>query len=171
LPDERNSITHKFSVAGHEGYVTVGLYPDGTPGEVFIAMNKAGSAISGLMDTIAVSVSTGLQYGVPLRFYVDKFSHVRFEPSGFTGNRHLPYAKSIVDYIFRWLGTRFLGEPQPVSVPEHSTLLPTEPDPQQSLSFDPVSDAPLCADCGGLMTRKGTCFYCQQCGSSSGGCS
>ncbi len=170
LPDERNSITHKFSVAGHEGYITVGLYPDGTPGEVFISMNKAGSTISGLMDTIAVSVSTGLQYGVPLQFYVDKFSHVRFEPSGFTGNQQVPYAKSIVDYIFRWLGSRFLGESQPITIAEHSALLPTEQEAQQSLSFRPVSDAPLCADCGGLMTRKGTCFYCNQCGSSSGGC-
>ena len=171
LPDERNSITHKFSIAGHEGYVTVGLYPDGTPGEVFISMNKAGSTISGLMDTIAVSVSTGLQYGVPLQFYVDKFSHVRFEPSGFTGNQQLPYAKSIVDYIFRWLGLRFLGESQAITIAEHSALLPTEPEAQQSLSFQAASDAPVCADCGGLMTRKGTCFYCSQCGSSSGGCS
>jgi ribonucleoside-diphosphate reductase alpha chain len=170
LPDERKSITHKFSIAGHEGYVTVGLYPDGTPGEVFISMNKAGSTISGLMDTIAVSVSTGLQYGVPLQFYVDKFSHVRFEPSGFTGNQQVPYAKSIVDYIFRWLGSRFLGESPAITIADHSALLPTEQEAQQSLSFEPASDAPLCADCGGLMTRKGTCFYCNQCGSSSGGC-
>ena len=171
LPDERNSITHKSSIAGHEGYVTVGLYPDGTPGEVFISMNKAGSTISGLMDTIAVSVSSGLQYGVPLQFYVNKFSHVRFEPSGFTGNQQVPYAKSIVDYIFRWLGSRFLGESPAITIPDHSALLPTKPEAQQSLSFEPASDAPLCADCGGLMIRKGTCFYCNQCGSSSGGCS
>ncbi len=172
LPDERNSITHKFSVAGHEGYITVGLYPeDGMPGEVFISMNKAGSTISGLMDTIAVTVSTGLQYGVPLEFYVDKFSHVRFEPSGWTGNRQLPYAKSVVDYIFRWLGTRFLGNTPATEIAEHTTLVPTEPEAQQLLAFDPAGDAPLCADCGGLMSRKGTCFYCNQCGSSSGGCS
>ena len=171
LPDERPAITHKFSVAGHEGYVTVGLYPDGTPGEVFISMNKAGSTISGLMDTIAVSVSTGLQYGVPLQFYVDKFSHVRFEPSGWTGNQQLPYAKSVVDYIFRWLGMRFLGQPQLTEIAEHTSLLPTEPNPQQTLAFETAGDAPLCAECGGLMSRKGTCFYCNQCGSSSGGCS
>jgi ribonucleoside-diphosphate reductase alpha chain len=171
LPDERPSITHKFSVAGHEGYVTVGLYPDGAPGEVFISMNKAGSTISGLMDTIAVSVSTGLQYGVPLQFYVDKFSHVRFEPSGWTGNPQLPFAKSVVDYIFRWLGARFLGQKGTIEIADHTTLLPTEPRSQQSLAFDPVSDAPVCAECGGLMSRKGTCFYCEQCGSSSGGCS
>ena len=171
LPDERPSITHKFSVAGHEGYVTAGLYPDGTPGEVFISMNKAGSTISGLVDTIAVSVSTGLQYGVPLQFYVDKFSHVRFEPSGWTGNPQLPYAKSVVDYVFRWLGVRFLGQNKTTEVAEQTTLIPTEQEAQQSLAFDPSSDAPLCADCGGIMGRKGTCFYCNQCGSSSGGCS
>ena len=171
LPDERPSLTHKFSLAGHEGYVTVGLYPDGTPGEVFISMNKAGSTISGLMDTIAVSVSTGLQYGVPLQFYVDKFSHVRFEPSGWTGNPQLPYAKSVVDYIFRWLGVRFLGQSAATEIAEHTSLVPTEPERQQALAFDPSSDAPLCADCGGIMSRKGTCFYCNQCGSSSGGCS
>lgn len=171
LPDERPSLTHKFSVAGHEGYVTVGLYPDGTPGEVFISMNKAGSTISGLMDTIAVSVSPGLQYGVPLQFYVDKFSHVRFEPSGWTGNQQLPFAKSVVDYIFRWLGVRFLGQTQATEIADQTKLVATEPSPQQSLAFDPTSDAPLCADCGGIMSRKGTCFYCQQCGSSSGGCS
>jgi ribonucleoside-diphosphate reductase alpha chain len=119
-------------------------------------MNKAGSTISGLMDTIAVSVSTGLQYGVPLQFYVDKFSHVRFEPSGFTDNQQVPYAKSIVDYIFRWFGSRFLSESQPITIADYSALLPTEQEAQQSLSFDPASDAPLCADCGGLMTRKPT---------------
>ncbi len=109
LPDERQSITHKFSIGGHEGYITVGLYEDGTPGEVFISMAKEGSTISGLMDSFATSISYGLQYGVPLKFFVDKFSHVRFEPSGWTGNPQVPYAKSIMDYIFRWLGARFLG--------------------------------------------------------------
>src|SRR5581483_11282631 len=104
LPDERQSLTHKFSIGGHEGYITVGLYEDGTPGEVFISMAKEGSTISGLMDTLATSISYGLQYGVPLKFFVDKFSHVRFEPSGWTGNQQVPYAKSIIDYIFRWLG-------------------------------------------------------------------
>ena len=109
LADERQSVTHKFSIGGHEGYITVGLYDDGTPGEVFISMAKEGSTISGLMDTLATSISYGLQYGVPLKFFVDKFSHVRFEPSGWTGNQQVPYAKSIIDYIFRWLGARFLG--------------------------------------------------------------
>ena len=151
--------------------MTVGLYPDGTVGEVFISMNKAGSTISGLMDTIAVSVSTGLQYGVPLQFYVDKFSHVRFEPSGWTGNSQLPFAKSVVDYIFRWLGVRFLGQKATDRDRRAQHSVPTEPKAQQALAFDPASDAPLCADCGGIMSRKGTCFYCGQCGSSSGGCS
>ncbi|MEA2538422.1 MAG: ribonucleoside-diphosphate reductase alpha chain, partial [Chloroflexota bacterium] len=109
LPAERTAITHKFDVAGHEGYITVGLYPDGQPGEIFLKMAKEGSTVSGLMDTFATSVSLALQYGVPLRDLVNKFAHVRFEPSGFTGNSEIPIAKSIVDYIFRWLGSRFLG--------------------------------------------------------------
>ena len=109
LPMERQSITHKFSIGGHEGYITVGLYEDGTPGEFFITMAKEGSTISGLMDSFATAVSYALQYGVPLKFFVDKFSHVRFEPSGWTGNPQVPYAKSIMDYIFRWLGAKFLG--------------------------------------------------------------
>ena len=109
LPDERHSITHKFSIGGHEGYITVGMYEDGTPGEIFITMAKEGSTISGLMDSFATAISYCLQYGVPLKFLVDKFGHVRFEPSGWTGNPQIPYAKSIPDYIFRWLGSKFLG--------------------------------------------------------------
>ncbi len=108
LPAERQSITHKFEIAGHEGYITVGCYPDGQPGEMFIRMAKEGSTVAGLMDSMAISVSVALQYGVPLRDLVTKFAHVRFEPSGFTGNPEIPIAKSIVDYIFRWLGSRFL---------------------------------------------------------------
>lgn len=168
LPDERSSITHKFSIAGHEGYITVGLYPDHAPGEIFISMNKAGSTISGLMDTIAVSVSTGLQYGVPLSFFVDKFSHVRFEPSGWTGNPQVPYAKSIIDYLFRWLGKRFLGRTDPTEAGDSTALWPTEAAPQQALAFEPVSDAPLCSECGGLMTRNGSCYKCENCGGTSG---
>jgi ribonucleoside-diphosphate reductase alpha chain len=108
LPAERTAITHKFDISGHEGYITVGLYPDGQPGEIFLKMAKEGSTISGLMDTLATSVSLALQYGVPLRDVVNKFAHVRFEPSGFTGNPEIPIAKSLVDYIFRWMGSRFL---------------------------------------------------------------
>src|SRR3989441_3608640 len=108
LPDERRSITHKFSVSGHEGYVTVGLYDDGKPGEIFIVMSKEGSTISGLMDSFATAISLTLQYGVPLEALVDKFTHMRFEPSGFTKNPEIPMAKSLVDYIFKWLGSKFM---------------------------------------------------------------
>src|SRR4051812_4085007 len=108
LPAERTAVTHKFDISGHEGYITVGLYPDGQPGEIFLKMAKEGSTISGLMDTLATSVSLALQYGVPLKDVVNKFAHVRFEPSGFTGNSEIPIAKSLVDYIFRWVGSRFL---------------------------------------------------------------
>ena len=109
LPAERSAVTHKFDIAGHEGYITVGLYPDGQPGEIFLKMAKEGSTVSGLMDTLRDDVSVALQYGVPLKDLVNKFAHVRFEPSGFTGNQEIPIAKSIVDYIFRWLGSRFLS--------------------------------------------------------------
>lgn len=108
LPDDRSSVTHKFSIAGNEGYVTVGCYEDGTPGEIFIKINKQGSILAGLMDSFAISVSYALQYGVPLSFLVNKFSHVRFEPSGFTKNPQIPIAKSIIDYIFRWMAIKFL---------------------------------------------------------------
>jgi len=109
LPDERHAITHKFSIAGHDGYLTVGMYEDGKPGEIFLVMAKEGSVVSGLMDSFATAVSLALQYGVPLNVLVDKFSHVRFEPSGFTNNPEIPIAKSIIDYIFRYLGSKFLG--------------------------------------------------------------
>ncbi len=170
LPDERASITHKFSIGGHEGYVTVGLYDDGTPGELFITMAKEGSTISGLMDGFATAISFALQYGVPLKFLVDKFSHVRFEPGGWTGNKQIPYAKSLLDYIFRWLGARFLGPEYAVSeAGETPKLRPTEPDPQQNLPFAPVSDdAPLCSECGSIMTRNGSCYKCENCGGTSG---
>jgi ribonucleoside-diphosphate reductase alpha chain len=108
LPSERTAVTHKFEISGHEGYITVGLYPDGQPGEIFLKMAKEGSTVSGLMDSFATTVSVALQYGVPLRDLVNKFAHVRFEPSGFTGNQEIPIAKSLIDYIFRWLGSRFL---------------------------------------------------------------
>ncbi len=170
LADERQSVTHKFSIGGHEGYITVGLYDDGTPGEVFISMAKEGSTISGLMDTLATSISYGLQYGVPLKFFVDKFSHVRFEPSGWTGNQQVPYAKSIIDYIFRWLGARFLGITEASEAGEVSKLRPTLPDPQTALAFDAsvVGDAPLCSECGSMMTRNGSCYKCENCGGTSG---
>jgi ribonucleoside-diphosphate reductase alpha chain len=108
LPGERASITHKFALAGHEGYITVGLYKDGTPGELFIRMAKEGSTVSGLMDSFATAVSLALQHGVPMKLMCEKFSHTRFEPSGFTGNPEIPIAKSIMDYIFRWLELKFV---------------------------------------------------------------
>lgn len=176
LPDERASITHKFGIGGHEGYITVGLYEDGQPGEIFITMAKEGSTISGLMDNFATAISYALQYGVPLKFFVDKFSHVRFEPSGWTGNPQIPYAKSIMDYIFRWLGMKFLGAEYAVGEAGDAVgvLKPTEEEPQQSLAFaDPkqiaaAADSPLCATCGGIMTRNGSCYKCENCGGTSG---
>ena len=170
LPDERRSITHKFSIGGHEGYITVGMYEDGTPGEIFITMAKEGSTISGLMDALATAISFNLQYGVPLKFLVDKFAHVRFEPSGWTGNPTIPYAKSIIDYIFRWLGAKFLGPEYAVTeAGETPKLRPTEVDPQQNLPFaGVVADAPLCAECGSIMTRNGSCYKCGNCGGTSG---
>ena len=170
LPDERRSLTHKFSIGGHEGYITVGMYDDGAPGEIFITMAKEGSTISGLVDAFATAVSFSLQYGVPLKFLVDKFAHVRFEPSGWTGNQQIPYAKSIMDYIFRWMGAKFLGPEYAITeAGETSVLRPTEVSPQQELPFGPVnSDAPLCAECGSMMTRNGSCYKCANCGGTSG---
>jgi ribonucleoside-diphosphate reductase alpha chain len=148
------------------------MFEDGTPGELFIAMAKEGSTISGLMDSFATAVSFGLQYGVPLKFYVDKFSHVRFEPSGFTGNPRITYAKSIMDYIFRWLALKFIG---PDTVENQAggefVLRPTEPERQQQLPFGRAAnmqDAPSCAECGGIMTRNGSCYKCENCGGTSG---
>ena len=112
LPNERVSITHKFSIGGHEGYINVGLYKNGQPGEIFIRMAKEGSTVSGLMDCFATAVSIALQHGVPLRLLCEKFSHTRFEPSGWTQNADLGFAKSIMDYIFRWLQLRFLTNEQ-----------------------------------------------------------
>ncbi len=170
LPDERQSVTHKFSIAGHEGYITVGLYEDGSPGELFITMAKEGSTISGLMDGFATAISFALQYGVPLKFLVDKFSHVRFEPSGWTGNPQIPYAKSILDYIFRWMGAKFLGPEYAISeAGETPKLRPTEPELQPKLPFEPISgDAPVCSECGSLMVRNGGCYKCENCGGTSG---
>ncbi len=142
LPEERASITHKFSIAGHEGYITVGLYPNGQPGEIFIRMAKEGSTVSGLMDAFATAVSLALQHGVPLKILCEKFAHTRFEPSGWTGNEQIGYAKSLMDYIFRWLHLRFLsGEqltlfaglaPQAAQLPASPSLLPeNEPSQEQ----------------------------------------
>jgi ribonucleoside-diphosphate reductase alpha chain len=141
LPDERRAITHKFQVSGHEGYITVGLYPDGQPGEIFLKMAKEGSTVSGLMDALATMTSISLQYGVPLRDLVNKFGHVRFEPAGFTGNAEIPIAKSIVDYVFRWLGARFLSQDERdalgiISREEHAGLSEPSAPPAQPTDTD-----------------------------------
>jgi ribonucleoside-diphosphate reductase alpha chain len=187
LPDERRSITHKFDIAGHEGYITAGMYEDGQPGEIFITMSKEGSTISGLMDSFATAISMALQYGVPLRVLVDKFSHMRFEPSGFTKNADIPMAKSIMDYIFRWLASKFLdGEAQQeVGIVAHEpveevhikkvvSLAPATPRggaPVTSISSITSlyqQDAPPCPDCGAIMIRSGACYKCMNCGAVSG---
>jgi ribonucleoside-diphosphate reductase alpha chain len=186
LPDERRAMTHKFSVNGHEGYITVGLYEDGQPGEIFLVMAKEGSTISGLMDAFATSVSIALQYGVPLQTLVDKFSHTRFEPSGFTNNPEIPIAKSIMDYIFRWLASKFLSregqhaagvvlrdEPSEseneVTDAESNVLaFGTSNEGNSKVTFLYQQDAPSCQECGSIMVRNGTCYKCLNCGSTSG---
>ena len=127
LPDERKAVTHKFDIQGHEGYLTVGLFDDGTPGELFVTMAKEGSTISGLMDAFATQTSYALQFGVPLKFMVDKFSHMRFEPSGFTKNKEIPIAKSIVDYIFRWMASHFL----PLEEQDEAGVIRRDPAPAE----------------------------------------
>jgi len=136
LQEERASITHKFNIGGHEGYITVGLYPDGEPGELFITMAKEGSTVSGLMDSFALAVSIALQHGVPLKLFCEKFAHTRFEPSGWSGNADIGYAKSIMDYIFRWLQLRFLTGQQQFLFenlrPRTSALGPQQENPAEA---------------------------------------
>ena len=160
LPDERQSVTHKFSVAGHDGYVTVGMYEDGSPGEIFIVMAKAGSTLNGVMDSFATAVSLGLQHGVPLRLLVNKFSHIRFEPHGFTKNPDIPIAKSIIDYIFRWLGIKFLGE-----APASAQYETAKEDPLEAGGVQPVADTQLKLINGG----GGANGHSHHGGSTSGG--
>jgi ribonucleoside-diphosphate reductase alpha chain len=148
LPDTRNATTHKFDVAGHEGYITVGLYADGSPGEIFIRMAKEGSTIGGLMDTIATLVSVSLQYGVPVESLVRKFEHVRFEPSGMTRNPEIPFAKSLVDYIFRWLAMEFVGGYRAANAPKREPRPAPEPGPE--VETETPAAAPEAA-----ITRKG----------------
>lgn len=171
LPDERHSLTHHFSVGGQEGYVTVGLYEDGLPGELFIRMAKEGSTVSGLMDSFATAVSLALQYGVPLRVLCDKFSHARFEPSGWSGNPKIGYAKSLNDYLFRWLELRFLKGEQgllfelPKQAQAHREVTSAVEGLGQVVE---LGDAPSCQFCGSLMVRNGSCYRCMTCGSTSG---
>ncbi len=175
LPDERQAITHKFSVAGHEGYFTVGLYEDGQPGEIFITMSKEGSTISGLMDAFATSISMALQYGVPLKVLTDKFTHMRFEPSGFTNNKDIPMAKSILDYIFRWLSKKFIPNPD-ISInisPEVESIVDFSNESLNTAAkeaevYKTQSDSPPCHECGSIMVRSGSCYKCMNCGATSG---
>lgn len=171
LPDERHSLTHHFSVGGQEGYVTVGLYEDGVPGEMFIRVAKEGSTVSGLMDSFATAVSLALQYGVPLQILCDKFSHTRFEPSGWSGNPRIGYAKSLMDYLFRWLDLRFLKGEQRIlfEVPRAKEQPADLRNAAQALGeIVSLGDAPTCQFCGSLMVRNGSCHRCMECGSTSG---
>src|SRR5262249_22811651 len=182
LPDERKAITHKFDIAGHEGYITVGLFEDGQPGEIFLVMAKEGSTISGFADAFAQAISYALQYGVPLQVLVDKFSHARFEPSGITKNPEIRFAKSIVDYIFRWLATKFLSpaahinagvnvQENRVDAKATDPAKPAATKPGASAPFAAIQnqeDAPPCTVCGSIMVRSGSCYKCANCGSTSG---
>jgi ribonucleoside-diphosphate reductase alpha chain len=193
LPDERAAITHKFSVGAHEGYLTVGRYDEGPPGEIFITMAKEGSTVSGLMDSFATAVSLALQYGVPLKVLCDKFSHMRFEPSGWTSNPEIRFAKSIMDYIFRWMAYKFLPkDAQPSEDASVASLngtevekaavlatqfsqaaggtaaLPSESGQPGLAGVEHSEDAPSCSDCGSIMVRNGSCYRCMNCGSTSG---
>jgi ribonucleoside-diphosphate reductase alpha chain len=168
LPDERKSITHKFSVAGHEGYLTVGMYEDGTPGEIFIKMAKEGSTISGLMDAVATTTSISLQYGVPIKVLVDKFCHTRFEPSGYTNNPQIPIAKSIMDYVFRYLAIKFVPATEKHEAAETAATLKPAGNGHLDKGARAQTDAPACADCGAIMVPNGSCYKCVNCGATSG---
>jgi len=193
LPDERASFTHKFTIGGHEGYITVGMYEDQSPGEIFVRMAKEGSVIAGLMDSFATAISLALQHGVPLYVLIEKFKGTRFEPSGFTGNQEIPIATSIMDYLFRWLAIRFpsdgpsMYERHPAAraaqldLPKIPLLVKdiSETKAAASISVEVVepardrawvqeTDAPPCHECGTLMVRNGACHKCPNCGSTSG---
>jgi ribonucleoside-diphosphate reductase alpha chain len=203
MSDTRASVTHKFSIEGHDGYITVGLYDDGTPGEIFLSMAKQGSTVSGLMEAFGRAVSYALQYGVPVGDLVRNFSHMRFEPMGRTESRDIPVAQSIIDYVFRWLASRYMSPEEAYEVgvmtPEIKAALAAGQYPlplsgavapaaatngtsaaAQGSASDGVpsiyrapranghADAPACASCGWIMIRSGTCYRCENCGSTSG---
>ncbi len=188
MPVERASVTHKFAVGGHEGYITVGMYEDGRPGEIFIKMSKEGSTLSGVMDGLALTISLGLQYGVPLKVFVDKLVNTRFEPSGITANANIRFVSSVLDYIARWLGGRFIssdylkltGEQIAASAAPTSsnsamvesmlTALSTNAQAQAASmkQTNAHEGAPACSECGMLMVPNGACYKCENCGSTSG---
>jgi ribonucleoside-diphosphate reductase alpha chain len=184
MPYERASVTHKFSVSGHEGYLTVGMYEDGRPGEVFIKMAKEGSTLSGVMDGLALTISLGLQYGVPLKVFVDKLLNTRFEPSGITANPNIRFVSSVLDYIARWMGGKFIssdylklnGE-QASAAQVHAPALAPSPalGSGENWMVQPMlkptnahEGAPTCSECGMLMVPNGACYKCENCGSTSG---
>jgi ribonucleoside-diphosphate reductase alpha chain len=176
LPDVRNAVVHHFSVGGQEGYLTIGLYEDGVPGEIFIRMAKEGSTVSGLMDCFATAVSLALQFGVPLRVLCGKFSHTRFEPSGWSGVKEIGYAKSLMDYIFRWLAIKFLpGEEMAVADMSGAGEGGNELAPSAGVMHQVElaltgrnGDGPACQQCGAIMVSNGSCYRCLNCGSTSG---
>lgn len=189
LPTSRRAVTHKFDIAGHEGYVTAGMYEDGALGEIFILMHKEGSILSGLLDAFGIVTSIALQYGAPLEVLVDKMTHMRFEPAGMTKNKQIPIAKSLVDYIFRWLASEFMdAEKQEAlgiknikeikSTKQVLEELSKPKDESKGLAagaqsngkpaFDVVGDAPSCDNCGTLMERRGSCYTCPSCGDTTG---
>jgi ribonucleoside-diphosphate reductase alpha chain len=189
LPDDRTEIGRKFQVGEYEGYIHVGLYDDGTPGDIFVDIAKEGTTLAGLMNSFMISVSLGLQYGVPLEVYVSKFAHMRFEPSGLTNDQDIRVAKSIVDYIFRWLGKKFLdadrqqelgilspevrqrlAQAQDILEGKEDTGVDAAPiaPPGQTALFNAWEDAVECAKCGGRMVRTGSCYTCRDCGQNTG---
>ncbi|HYL86663.1 MAG TPA: vitamin B12-dependent ribonucleotide reductase [Candidatus Angelobacter sp.] len=184
MPVERASVTHKFSVGGHEGYITVGMYEEGRPGEVFIKMAKEGSTLSGIMDGLALTISLGLQYGVPLKVFVDKLLNTRFEPSGITPNPNIRFVSSVLDYIARWMGGRFISsdylklnggaahvENAGAAVPAPAILSALASLPTSTAAMKPTNaheGAPTCSECGMLMVPNGACYKCENCGSTSG---
>ncbi|HVW87973.1 MAG TPA: hypothetical protein VHC01_00775, partial [Gaiellaceae bacterium] len=183
LPEDRTEVGRKFRVGDYEGYIHVGLHDDGTPGDIFVDIAKDGTTMAGLMNSLMIAVSMGLQYGVPPEVYVSKLSHLRFEPSGLTNDADIRNAKSIVDYIFRWFGKKFLT----VDQQEEAGILSMEvraamaermangeaahaepASPGQTALFNPHEDAIECNRCGGRMVRAGTCYTCRDCGTSTG---
>jgi ribonucleoside-diphosphate reductase alpha chain len=187
LPEDRTEVGRKFRVGDYEGYIHVGLYEDGTPGDIFVDIAKEGTTLAGLMNSFMISVSLGLQYGVPLEVYVSKFAHMRFEPSGMTNDADIRVAKSIVDYVFRWMGKKFLSVEQQEEIgilsPEVKARLassyangeasaPAAPveaaPPGQTALFNAWEDAVECARCGGRMIRTGSCYTCRDCGTNTG---
>jgi adenosylcobalamin-dependent ribonucleoside-diphosphate reductase len=185
LPDDRTEVGRKFRVGEYEGYIHVGVYEDGTPGDIFVDIAKEGTTLAGLMNSFMIAVSLGLQYGVPLEVYVSKFAHMRFEPSGATNDPDIRAAKSIVDYVFRWMGKKFLTVDQQEEIgilsPEvrarmaaaYANGAPEVPELEhptagQTALFNPHEDAIECSRCGGRMVRAGTCYTCRDCGTSTG---